>query len=198
MSDVASCLLCVKGSGRAELGRLLILVADPRDARGLQYPALALLCAAVSAVLTGARSLIAISQWITDAQQHVLGVLGFAAVITVVAAVATEWRTCTAGWRGRRRDQRFSGESHGCRTLCAADEVRYAHPPCVATGRRADPVQHASPSAPDRVWWRCGSPPASADGKGADARPPVPAGGSAMGQRESCQTPKDPAKHAGS
>jgi hypothetical protein len=56
----------------------LILVADPRDARRLRYPALALLCAAVSAVLTGARSLIAIGEWITDAPQHVLGVLGFA------------------------------------------------------------------------------------------------------------------------
>jgi hypothetical protein len=30
-------------------------------------------------VLTGARSLIAISEWITDAPQHVLGVLGFTA-----------------------------------------------------------------------------------------------------------------------
>ncbi|MDF2272672.1 transposase family protein [Streptomyces coacervatus] len=38
-----------------------------------------MLCAAVSAVLTGARSLIAISEWITDAPQQVLGVLGFAA-----------------------------------------------------------------------------------------------------------------------
>jgi predicted transposase YbfD/YdcC len=63
----------------ADLRSFLILVADPRDARGLRYPALALLCAAVSAVLTGARSLIAISEWITDAPQHVLGVLGFAA-----------------------------------------------------------------------------------------------------------------------
>ncbi|MEU9191426.1 transposase family protein [Streptomyces sp. NPDC048484] len=63
----------------ADLRCFLILVADPRDARGLRYPALALLCAAVSAVLTGARSLIAISEWITDAPQHVLGILGFAA-----------------------------------------------------------------------------------------------------------------------
>ncbi|MFJ2913800.1 transposase family protein [Streptomyces sp. NPDC087228] len=63
----------------ADLRRFLILVADPRDARGLRYPALALLRAAVSAVLTGARSLIAIIEWITDAPQHVLGVLGFAA-----------------------------------------------------------------------------------------------------------------------
>ncbi|MFD9427498.1 MULTISPECIES: ISAs1 family transposase [unclassified Streptomyces] len=38
-----------------------------------------MLCAAVSAVLTGARSLIAISEWTTDAPQQVLGVLGFAA-----------------------------------------------------------------------------------------------------------------------
>ncbi|MFJ5998643.1 hypothetical protein [Streptomyces sp. NPDC092370] len=37
------------------------------------------MCAAVSAVLTGAGSLIAISERITDAPQHVLGVLGFAA-----------------------------------------------------------------------------------------------------------------------
>lgn len=63
----------------ADLRRFLILVADPRDARGLRYPALALLCAAVSAVLTGARSLIAIGEWITDAPQHVLGILGFVA-----------------------------------------------------------------------------------------------------------------------
>ncbi|MEU9157601.1 transposase family protein [Streptomyces sp. NPDC048417] len=56
----------------------VILVADPRDVRGLRYPALALLCA-VLAVPAGARSLVAISKWITDAPQHVLGVLGFAA-----------------------------------------------------------------------------------------------------------------------
>ncbi|MGR8008523.1 ISAs1 family transposase [Streptomyces hypolithicus] len=61
----------------ADLRRFLILVADPRDARGRRYPALSLLCAAVAAVLTGARSLIAISEWITDAPQQVLDVLGF-------------------------------------------------------------------------------------------------------------------------
>ncbi|MFE9922750.1 transposase family protein [Streptomyces sp. NPDC005774] len=61
----------------ADLRRFLILVADTRDARGRRYPALALLCATVAAVLTGARSLIAISEWITDAPQRVLDVLGF-------------------------------------------------------------------------------------------------------------------------
>lgn len=52
-----------------DLRRFLILVADPRDSRGRGYPAVALLCAAAAAVLTGARSLIAISEWITDAPQ---------------------------------------------------------------------------------------------------------------------------------
>ncbi|MGW7711688.1 hypothetical protein [Streptomyces sp. NBC_00376] len=36
-----------------------------------------MLCAAVAAVLTGARSLIAINEWIADAPQQVLDVLGF-------------------------------------------------------------------------------------------------------------------------
>ncbi|MDT0567063.1 transposase family protein [Streptomyces sp. DSM 3412] len=63
----------------ADLRRFLSPVADPRDARGLRYPALALLCGAAPVVLTGARSLIAISEWITDAPQYLLGVLGFAA-----------------------------------------------------------------------------------------------------------------------
>ncbi|MEV8529892.1 ISAs1 family transposase [Streptomyces sp. NPDC052000] len=36
-----------------------------------------MLCAAVAAVLTGARSLVAISEWIMDAPQQVLDVLGF-------------------------------------------------------------------------------------------------------------------------
>jgi hypothetical protein len=60
-----------------DLRRFLIHVTDPRDARGRRYPALALLCAAVAAVLAGARSLNAISEWITDAPQQVLDVLGF-------------------------------------------------------------------------------------------------------------------------
>ncbi|WP_053690151.1 ISAs1 family transposase [Streptomyces sp. WM6372] len=63
----------------ADLCYFLGRVPDPRGRRGRRYPALALLCAAVAAVLTGARSLIAVSEWIADAPQHVLGVLGFAA-----------------------------------------------------------------------------------------------------------------------
>ncbi|ATW51442.1 ISAs1 family transposase [Streptomyces peucetius subsp. caesius ATCC 27952] len=52
---------------------------DPRGLRGRRYPLLPLLCAAAAAVLTGARSLIAIGEWIGDAPQAVLGVLGFPA-----------------------------------------------------------------------------------------------------------------------
>ncbi|MBT2611416.1 ISAs1 family transposase [Streptomyces sp. ISL-87] len=63
----------------ADLRRFLDLVPDPRGRKGRRYPAHALLCAAAAAVLTGARSLIAISEWITDAPQHVLGLLGFPA-----------------------------------------------------------------------------------------------------------------------
>ncbi|MFF4829957.1 ISAs1 family transposase [Streptomyces sp. NPDC001312] len=63
----------------ADLRRFLGLVPDPRGARGRRYPALALLCAAAAAVLTGARSLVAIGEWIADAPQAVLSILCFPA-----------------------------------------------------------------------------------------------------------------------
>ncbi|MEV3956370.1 transposase family protein [Streptomyces albogriseolus] len=61
----------------ADLRRFIALVPDPRGLRGRRYPAPALLCAAAAAVLTGARSLIAIGEWIADAPQTVLDTLGF-------------------------------------------------------------------------------------------------------------------------
>ncbi|WP_327072202.1 transposase family protein [Kitasatospora purpeofusca] len=63
----------------ADLRRFLIWVPDPRSRRGRRYPMLPLLCAAASAVLAGARSLIAIGEWITDAPQSALEVLDFPA-----------------------------------------------------------------------------------------------------------------------
>ncbi|EST25498.1 hypothetical protein N566_24505 [Streptomycetaceae bacterium MP113-05] len=63
----------------ADLQRFLAWVPDPRGLRGRRYPLLPLLCAAASAVLAGARSLIAIGEWIADAPQPVLDVLGFPA-----------------------------------------------------------------------------------------------------------------------
>ena len=63
----------------ADLRRFLIWVPDPRGRRGRRYPMLPLLCAAASAVLAGARSLIAIGEWIADAPQSALEVLDFPA-----------------------------------------------------------------------------------------------------------------------
>ncbi|MGW4985950.1 ISAs1 family transposase [Streptomyces mirabilis] len=61
----------------ADLRRFLIWVPDPRGHRGRRYPMLPLLCAAAAAVLAGARSLVAIGEWTTDAPPSVLGDLGF-------------------------------------------------------------------------------------------------------------------------
>ncbi|MCX4648144.1 MULTISPECIES: transposase family protein [unclassified Streptomyces] len=63
----------------ADLRRFLIWVPDPRGLRGRRYPMLPLLCAAAAAVLAGARSLVAIGEWITDAPQSALRLLGFPA-----------------------------------------------------------------------------------------------------------------------
>jgi predicted transposase YbfD/YdcC len=63
----------------ADLRRFLVWVPDPRGLHGRRYPLLPLLCAAASAVLAGARSLISIGEWITDAPQSVLEILGFPA-----------------------------------------------------------------------------------------------------------------------
>jgi len=63
----------------ADLRRFLSWVPDPRGMRGRRYPMLPLLCAAAAAVLTGARSLIAIGEWTADAPQSALRVLGFPA-----------------------------------------------------------------------------------------------------------------------
>ncbi|MFB7476058.1 transposase family protein [Kitasatospora sp. NPDC056184] len=63
----------------ADLRCFLIWVPDPRSRRGRRYPMLPLLCAAASAVLAGARSLIAIGEWRTDAPQSALEVLDFPA-----------------------------------------------------------------------------------------------------------------------
>ncbi|MFJ1788273.1 transposase family protein [Streptomyces anulatus] len=63
----------------ADLRRFLIWVPDPRGRRGRRYPILPVLCAAASAVLAGARSLVAIGEWIADAPQSALEVLDFPA-----------------------------------------------------------------------------------------------------------------------
>ncbi|MFF0451723.1 ISAs1 family transposase [Streptomyces sp. NPDC004609] len=54
----------------------LAQVSDPRDPRGRLHPLTAVLAIAAAAVLTGATSLLAISEWAADAPQAVLERLG--------------------------------------------------------------------------------------------------------------------------
>ncbi|THA33852.1 ISAs1 family transposase [Streptomyces sp. A1277] len=50
---------------------------DPRARRGIRYPWAALLTAAAAAVLAGAASVTAIGEWVADAPQRILALLGF-------------------------------------------------------------------------------------------------------------------------
>ncbi|MFJ5780230.1 ISAs1 family transposase [Streptomyces sp. NPDC093094] len=50
---------------------------DPRARRGIRHPWTALLAAAAAAVLSGAGSITAIGEWVADAPQRVLALLGF-------------------------------------------------------------------------------------------------------------------------
>ncbi|MFF8996368.1 ISAs1 family transposase [Streptomyces sp. NPDC014983] len=59
------------------LVRFLAGLPDPRDRRGRRFPLTALVAAAAAGVLTGARSVTAITEWISDAPRWVLLVLGF-------------------------------------------------------------------------------------------------------------------------
>lgn len=88
-----------------DLRRFLVGVPDPRSRRGQRYPLSALLCAAAAAVLTGARSLIAISEWITDAPPHALHALGFP------ADPLTGIRTVPHAATVRRLPQRLDGDA---------------------------------------------------------------------------------------
>ncbi|MGQ4352855.1 ISAs1 family transposase [Streptomyces drozdowiczii] len=61
----------------ADLRKFLASVPDPRARRGIRHPWTALLTAAAAAVLAGAASITAIGEWIADAPQCVLALLGF-------------------------------------------------------------------------------------------------------------------------
>jgi len=89
----------------ADLRRFLIWVPDPRGHRGRRYPMLPLLCAAAAAVLAGARSLIAIGEWIGDAPQPVLRDLG------LPADPFTNIRTAPHPATVRRLLQRLDGDA---------------------------------------------------------------------------------------
>jgi predicted transposase YbfD/YdcC len=59
------------------LSGFLGLVPDPRGCRGRRYPLSALVTAAAASVLAGARSLTAITEWVSDAPAWACRVLGF-------------------------------------------------------------------------------------------------------------------------
>ncbi|MFE9686918.1 ISAs1 family transposase, partial [Streptomyces sp. NPDC006285] len=61
----------------ADLRSYLATVPDPRARRGIRHPWTALLTAAAAAVLAGAASITAVGEWVTDAPQRVLDLLGF-------------------------------------------------------------------------------------------------------------------------
>uniref|UniRef100_UPI003F493886 ISAs1 family transposase n=1 Tax=Microtetraspora malaysiensis TaxID=161358 RepID=UPI003F493886 len=90
----------------------LAVVPDPRDPRGVRYPLCGLLAVAVCAVLAGASSFAAISDWLHDLDDHAKTQLGFGRGVPVGTTV---WRlltrldaglltTALAGWlRARTR-----------------------------------------------------------------------------------------------
>jgi len=61
----------------ADLRTYLAMVPDPRGRRGIRHPWTVLLTAASAAVLAGAASITAIGEWVADAPQGVLALLGF-------------------------------------------------------------------------------------------------------------------------
>ncbi|MEU0553749.1 ISAs1 family transposase [Dactylosporangium sp. NPDC006015] len=70
----------------------LAAVPDPRDSRGIRYPLVSLLTVAVCAVLAGASSFAAISDWLHDLDEHARARLGFDRRLP---AGTTVWRLLT-------------------------------------------------------------------------------------------------------
>ncbi|GAA3781621.1 hypothetical protein GCM10022225_82540 [Plantactinospora mayteni] len=77
---------------RGGLVLALAAVPDPRDPRGVRYPLTALLAVAVCAVLAGASSFAAITDWLHDLDEQMQARLGFTRGIP---AGTTVWRLLT-------------------------------------------------------------------------------------------------------
>jgi hypothetical protein len=101
------------------LRHALTKVPDPRDPRGIRYPLSAVLTVAVCAVMAGASSFAAITDWLHDLDEQARTRLGFG---DTVPAGTTMWRllirldptvlaTALAGWlhaRARRPGPRHA------------------------------------------------------------------------------------------
>ncbi|BCJ50432.1 ISAs1 family transposase [Actinoplanes sp. NBRC 14428] len=77
---------------RGGLLHALAAVPDPRDPRGVRYPLTALLAVAVCAVMAGASSFAAITDWLHDLDEQAQDQLGFTAGVPVGSTV---WRLLT-------------------------------------------------------------------------------------------------------
>ena len=91
----------------------LARIPDPRDPRGIRYPLSAVLAVAVCAVMAGASSFAAITDWLHDLDEHARARLGFDDAVPVGT---TMWRllirldptllaTVLAGWLHDRTGQ---------------------------------------------------------------------------------------------
>src|SRR6476646_6140047 len=82
----------VTDGDRGGLLQALAAVPDPHDPRGVRYPLNALLAVAVCAVLAGASSFAAITDWLHDLDEHAQVRLGFDRGVPVGSTV---WRLLT-------------------------------------------------------------------------------------------------------
>jgi hypothetical protein len=133
-----------------ERGGLLHAVAavpDPRGPRGVRYPLTALLAVAVCAVLAGASSFAAITDWLHDLDEQAQVRLGFTRGIPVGSTV---WRLLTrlddgllsivlAGWLRTRTPVVVTARPKRYRTVIAVD------------GNPARRPAHRRPSRPSAV-----------------------------------------------
>jgi hypothetical protein len=83
------CPTTVTDGDRQSLFIALEAVADPRDPRGRRYPLAAILAAAVCAVIAGACTFVAVTDWVRFQDRTVWARLGFDAR---VPAATTVWR----------------------------------------------------------------------------------------------------------
>jgi predicted transposase YbfD/YdcC len=60
----------------ADLRKHLAVVPDPRARRGVRHTLISILLVTAAAVIAGARSFTAVGEWVADAPQHVLAMLG--------------------------------------------------------------------------------------------------------------------------
>ncbi len=123
----------VLGPGQVALTRPLLTevfaqVPDPRDARGIRHRLGTVLAIAQAAVMAGARTLLAIAEWVADADRDTLTRLGIGREVTLPsestirrtlagldaddldARMAT-WMATRAGWLAGRRVIAVDGKS---------------------------------------------------------------------------------------